>query len=268
MIYLIMFEYTHSNSVIHGLDPRTKLIYSACVLIPVFLIYSLPILLFLLFIACFVWISAKIPLNKQKKVLKFIVFIIVICFGTQIFFYTEMPIYTGPKTVLIELLPVEIPILGKLTITIEGLFHSLILTLKLTVLFFSSMIIIFTTHPSEIMLVLRKAKFPEWFSLLYIMSLRFIPLTLQNFHQIRSAQKLRKPRLSMKDIPILFSTLIIMSLRTAKQMSLSLESKAFGYKNERTSFKTIKYNKNDVIFSLFSIGLVISSLILFYIFGW
>ncbi|MHA1657928.1 MAG: energy-coupling factor transporter transmembrane component T family protein, partial [Promethearchaeota archaeon] len=150
-----MFEYTHSNSIIHELDPRTKLIYSACMLIPVILIYSLPVLLFLLIIACFVWISAKIPLNKQKNVIKFIVFITVICFGTQIFFYTEMPIYSGPKTVLIELLPVEIPILRKLTITVEGLFHSLILTLKLTILFFSSMIIIYTTHPSEIMLVLR-----------------------------------------------------------------------------------------------------------------
>lgn len=263
-----MFEYTHSNSIIHRLDPRTKLIYSTCMLIPVILIYSLPVLVFLLFVACFVWISAKIPFNKQKRVLKFIVIIVVICFGTQIFFYTGMPMYTGPKTVLIELLPVEIPILGKLTITIEGVFHSLILTLKLTILFFSSMIIIYTTHPSEIMLVLRKARFPEWFSLLYIMSLRFIPLTIQNFHQIRNAQKLRKPRLSMKDIPILFSTLIIMSLRTAKQMSLSLESKAFGYKNDRTSLKTIEFKKKDVIFSLFSIGLVISSLILFLVLGW
>ena len=263
-----MFEYTHSNSIIHGLDPRTKLIYTTCMLIPVILIYSLPILLFLLFITCLVWISAKIPINKQKRVLKFIVIIVVFCFGTQIFFYTGMPTYIGPKTVLLEILPVEIPIFGKLTITVEGLFHSLILTLKLTILFFSSMIIIYTTHPSEILLVLRKARFPEWFSLLYIMSLRFIPLTFQNFHEIRNSQKLRKPKLSMKDIPILFSTLIIISLRTAKQMSLSLESKAFGYKNDRTSLKMIKFKKWDVIFSLFFIGLVIFSSILFYMFGW
>ena len=263
-----MFEYTHSDSFIHQLDPRSKLTYSACMLIAVLVVYSLPILLFLLLIALLIWVSAKIPFNKQKRILKFLIIIVVLCFGTQIFFYTTMPIYTGSETVLIEFLPAEIPIFGKLTITIEGIYHSLIVSLKLTTIFFSTIIIIYSTHPSEILLVLRKSGFPEWFSLLYIMSLRFIPLTIENFHQIRNAQKLRKPRASLKDIPILFSTLIIISLRTAKQMSLALEAKAFGYKKERTSLKNIEFIKKDVIFSLFSIIIVISSLMLFYIFKW
>lgn len=263
-----MFEYTHSNSIIHRLDPRTKMIYSIGMCIAVIFIYSLPILLFLLFIACLIWVSAKIPLKKQKKILKFLIIIIIICFGTQIFFYTGMPTYTGPRTVLIELLPVEIPIFGKLTITVEGLFHSLILTLKLSILFFSTIIIIYTTHPSEIMLILRKIRFPEWFSLLYIMSLRFIPLTIENFHQIRNAQRLRKPRTSLKDIPILFSTLIVVTLRTAKQMSLCLESKAFGYKKERTFLKTLEFAKKDAFFSLFFIFIIIFSLIQFYTASW
>jgi len=222
----------------------------------------------MLIISILVWGSARIPLKKQKEILKYLVIIVLTCFGTQIFFYTTMPTYTGPKTVLIEFLPAEFPLLGKLAITIEGIFHSLILSLKLSIIFFSTNIIVYATHPSEILLIFRKSGFPEWFSLLYIMSLRFIPLTIQNFHQIRSAQKLRKPRTSLKDISILFSTLIIISLRTAKQMSLALEAKAFGYKNERTSLKIIKFKKKDIIFSLFSVVIVISSLILFYILKW
>ncbi len=52
---------------------------------------------------------------------------------------------------------------------------------------------------------------------------------------------------------LLMETLLITSLKTSKQMALSLETKAFGYSSKRTSLKTIKFGKKDVIFSAFSL---------------
>ncbi len=50
----------------------------------------------------------------------------------------------------------------------------------------------------------------------------------------------------------MLGTLLIISIKTAKQMALALDSKAFGHSKQRTSFKMIKLVQKDVLFCAFS----------------
>ncbi len=128
--------------------------------------------------------------------------------------------------------------------------------MRFIVLIMSTVILPFTTHPSKIILVLRKLRFPHWLILIITLTIRFIPMTFQNFTNTRNAQKLRRNKLRLKDITFLIGTLLITSLRTAKQMALALESRAFGASDQRTSLKIIKFKHRDLIFSIFSASIL------------
>jgi len=225
------------------------------------IVSSFSILLGLVFYNVLIWILAKIPLRKCKLLFFAIIFITLISIGTQSMFYTERSDYVGSKTILFYLIPCDVPIIGKLPVTLEGIKYGVMLSMRFTIFILVFMIVPFTTHPSKMILVLQKVKLPNWLILMFTMSLRFIPLTFQNFQIIRNAQKLRRGKLRFRDVTLLFGTLIITSLRTAKEMAIALDSKAFRQNTPRTSLKTINFARKDVLFCMISISILIAILI-------
>lgn len=248
-----MIEYVNSNSPLHRLDPRSKIIFVLCIMAAAILTSSYIMLSFLIIVSAIVWIIANVPIRKFKPVFLVLLVFVVMGMLTQAVFYTDRPDYAGIKTVLFNILPYNVPVIGSLPVTVEGLKYGLVFSMRMVAILLAPMIIPFTTHPSDMILVLRSMRFPEWMILLITMSIRFIPLTFQNFNTIRNAQKLRKIKTGYNDLIPLMETLLITSLKTSKQMALSLETKAFGYSSKRTSLKTIKFGRNDVVFSLFSL---------------
>ncbi len=247
-----MLEYVPSNSIVHRLDPRSKIYYAACMLVASLVVSSIPVLLCLLLVTIAVWMVARIPLSKCRLLFFVVGSVALVTIGTQSVFYTESMWYLGSKTVLFYLLPWDVPIIGRLPVTWEGIEYGVMLTLRLLVIVLPSLMVPFTTHPSEIMLVLRKFRLPNWLILLLTMSIRFVPMIFQNLGIIRNAQKLRGGRSRFKDLNLMLGTLLIISLKTAKQMALALDSKAFGQSKQRTSLKTINFAQRDVLFCSFS----------------
>jgi len=247
-----MIEYINSNSVIHDLNPGTKFFFSVAMLFAAIITSSPYFLFFLIILSSIVWFMAEIPLRKFKQV--FIVLITLFLVGTltQAVFFTEQSNYSGIKTVLFYLSP-YIPV------TMEGIRYGIIFSMRMMVIFMPPILIPLTSHPSEIVLMLRKMKFPEWLILLITMSIRFLPLTMKNFTTLRNAQRLRKTKLEFQDLLFLFESLIITSLKTAKQMALALEVKAFGHSERRTSFRTLEFSFKDSIFFTLSILIIVAA---------
>ncbi len=252
-----MIEYVNSNSPLHRLDPRSKIIFVLCIMAAAILTSSYIMLSFLIIVSAIVWIIADVPIRKFKPVFLVLLVFVVMGMLTQAVFYTDRPDYSGTKTVLFNILPYNVPVIGSLPVTVEGLKYGMVFSMRMVAIILAPMIIPFTTHPSDMILVLRSMRFPEWMILLITMSIRFVPLTFQNFNTIRNAQKLRKVKTGYKDLIPLMETLLITSLKTSKQMALTLETKAFGYSSKRTSLKTIKFRGNDLIFSLFSLVVLV-----------
>ena len=263
-----MIEYFNSDSFIHNLDPRTKMFFSICIVGSTIMTSSklsmlnnsLIFLFFLIIISLIIWKLATIPIKKFKPFFSGILIIIFIGVITQSIFYADQA-GSGDKTLIFNLMPFNVPIIGYLPVTIEGIEYGIVFAMKMVILFISPLIIPFTTHPTKIILMFRKFKFPEWMVLLFTIAIRFLPLTIQNLTITRNAQKLRKDKFSFKDLLLLLESIIISSLRTAKQMSLNLDVKSFGYSKKRTSLKTINFKKNDLIFLVFSLFIFILSII-------
>lgn len=261
MFFII--EYVKANSFVHKLDPRSKLLFSFCILGSAIITYSMPFLFLLIVISLILWKLSKIPIKNFKPFFLMIFSIVIIGIITQAVFFTDKPGYDGTKTVIFNLMPFDIPFIGYLPVTVEGIKYGIIFSMKMVAIFIPPLILPFTTHPSEIILMLRKFKFPEWMILLFTMAIRFLPLTIQNLTITINAQKLRKDKLGFSDLLLLLESIIITSLRTAKQMALILDVKSFGYSKNRTSLKSIKFKSNDVFFSFFSFSILIFAMILF-----
>ncbi|MDI9614588.1 energy-coupling factor transporter transmembrane component T [Methanothermobacter sp.] len=256
-----MIEYINSDSIIHKLNPFTKFLFSLIVLTASIITSSVWILASLITVSIICWLTARIPLKNFKVLLIVIVAMIVIGTLTQSLFFTEKPGYTGTKTVLFNIIPYDLPVIGALPITLEGLKYGIIFSMRMTAIVISSLLLPITTHPTEIILMLKRMKFPEWLILVITMSIRFLPMSIQNFNTMRNAQRLRKGRLELKDLLLLLESLIIISVLTAKKMALSLEIKAFGHSKKRTSFKTLQFRFRDLIFTLFSITILFIALL-------
>ena len=258
---LTIIEYVNSNSIIHKLDPRSKIIYSVCILGSAIITHSIPFLLLTILISLIIWKLANIPIRSFKTVIVMIILIILVGVISQSIFYTNNPGYEGTKTTIFNLMPFYVPNIGYLPVTLEGFEYGIMFSMRMITIFLSAIVLPLTTHPSEIILMLRKFKFPEWIILLFTMTIRFLPLTIQNLTITRNAQKIRKDKISFNDLLLLLESIIISSLRTAKQIALNLDVKSFGYTKRRTSLKSINFKKNDLIFLVFSLFIFILSIV-------
>ncbi len=83
---MIFGQYYHSNSWLHRLDPRTKIISLFILMITTFILHSLLGLLSMLILVLILIISSKIPLAKFLQSLKMMAMLLVFTVFFQIFF--------------------------------------------------------------------------------------------------------------------------------------------------------------------------------------
>jgi len=192
-----MIEYVNSNSPLHRLDPRSKIIFALCIMAAAIITSSYIMFAFLIIISAIVWIIADVPLRKLKHVFLVLLLFVIMGMITQAVFYTDRPDYTSTKTVIFNILPYSVPVIGSLPVTVEGLMHGVVFSMRMVAVLLAPMIVPFTIHPSDMILVLRGMRFPEWMILLITMSIRFIPdLPELLHHKKRPEAQENKDRLS------------------------------------------------------------------------
>ena len=83
---VVFGQYYNSNSWLHRLDPRTKIVCIMIFMIAIFLIDSLYMLLGVLGGVTLIIISSKIPFGKFLRSLKMVAFLLIFAFACQILF--------------------------------------------------------------------------------------------------------------------------------------------------------------------------------------
>src|SRR5690554_5329462 len=125
-------QYYPSDSPIHRLDPRTKLVITFLFIIIIFFVrYYTGYLFILAFMAFTIWV-AKIPLNYILKGLRPLMFIILLTFFINIFF-------TPGETLLFSF--------WFFRVTEEGLRQASFMTLRLLFLVTGTSLLTLTTSP-------------------------------------------------------------------------------------------------------------------------
>ena len=245
-------QFFPGNSVIHRLDPRTKLLMLVVYIVALFMAVSwLSYAVLFGFLAFSIAVS-HIPVKSILKGMKPLVMILVFTAVLNIFF-------TDGETVLVKL--------GFVTITLEGLQRAFFMLIRILMLVTCTFLMTYTTSPialtdglESLLSPLKKIKVPvHELSMMMCIALRFIPTLIEETDKIMSAQKARGADFEngkLMDrvkalIPILVP-LFISAFRRADELATAMECRCYQGGEGRTKMKLLRYHRNDLV--TFGIG--------------
>ncbi|MBR5419808.1 MAG: energy-coupling factor transporter transmembrane protein EcfT [Lachnospiraceae bacterium] len=238
-------QYYAADSVIHRLDPRTKLVGSLAYLISLFLfnspyVYAIAALFWIL-VVCL----SHVPLRYMLKGLKPILFLLLFTLLINVFFTKGTPLFS----------------IWKITVTKEGLKQALSVGVRLILLVLGSNMMTLTTTPTRLtnamehlMAPLKLIRVPvHEIAMMMSIALRFIPILLEETDRIMKAQLARgadfesgnifKKAKSM--VPVLVP-LFIAAFRRAGDLALAMEARCYHGGEGRTQYRPLRYRSRDL----------------------
>ena len=248
-------QFFPGNSIIHRLDPRTKLVLLVVYIVALFVAASwISYGLMFAFLAFVITIS-QIPVKSIVRGMKPLVLILVFTAVLNLFL-------TEGETVLVSI--------GFITITLEGLLRAFFMLIRILMLVTCTFLLTYTTSPialtdglESLLSPLKKIKVPvHELSMMMCIALRFIPTLIEETDKIMSAQKARGADFEngkLMDrvkalIPILVP-LFISAFRRADELATAMECRCYQGGEGRTKMKQLHYMRND--FTAFGIGAVL-----------
>lgn len=239
-------QYYPTNSIIHKLDARVKLIATFIFMISLFIInkfwpYSIVVGSLIAVISL-----SKIPGKFIMKGLKPLKWIIIFTFVINIFFIPGDTIWS----------------FGFIKITRQGLSQAIFMALRLIFLVVGTSLLTLTTSPIELtdgierlLNPLKKIGFPvHELAMMMTIALRFIPTLLDETDKIMKAQMSRGADFESKNIinraknlvPLLIP-LFISAFRRADELAMAMEARCYRGGDNRTKMKESIMTKADYI---------------------
>lgn len=162
------------------------------------------------------------------------------------------PAFPRPWTPIVK-------IMGLLTIYQEGIYSGLSLLLRVTSVTTIAMVMVMTSHPSDLFTSLQKVGMPYVMNFILTMTLQLIPILQQEFVTVLSAQKSRGMKgtgfgaILPSMVPV-----FVGAIERVGQLSISLESRAFGSNGKKTSYRNVAISAKDYIVGV--LGVVLPAL--------
>lgn len=237
-------QYYPEDSVIHKLDPRTKLVGTLVFIISLFLFNN-----FLGYIVATVFLAgviraSKVPFKFIMKGLKAIIMLLMI---TVIF-----NMFLTPGDPLVEF--------WIFSISKEGLRIAVFMAIRLIYLIIGSSMMTLTTTPNQLtdgleslLGPLKHIKVPvHEISMMMSIALRFIPILLEETDKIMKAQIARGADFESgnlikkaKSLVPLLVPLFISAFRRANDLAMAMEARCYSGGEGRTKMKPLLYQMRD-----------------------
>lgn len=248
-------QFINTGSIIHKLDPRTKLLLLVSLIVFLFVssnFLGLALLSVLIFTSM---LLSKIGITMYLKNIKSILLIVILTAILNIF-------YTKGGTILVDW--------WIFTITTDGISRAAFMAFRIILLILSSAILSYTTSPTSltgaIESLLKPLKFiglsnaVHTMAMVMTIALRFIPTLIEETQKIMNAQKARGADMESGSIikrvkallPILIP-LLISSIRRAYELAEAMECRCYNGGVGRTKYKIMRYSYRDVIVAVISI---------------
>jgi len=244
-------QYYDTDSPIHKMDPRTKVLYTIFYMVVLFLLDNIYEYATVLLLTGMIIKSSNIPLRFIIKGLKPIILLVVITALLNLFM-------TPGKDILFSY--------GFLKISKEGVFAASKMAIRIILLIIGSSVLTLTTTPTvltgglELLFSpLKKIGIPvSAFVMMISIALRFIPTLVDETDKIIKAQTSRGADFENKNplkriksmIPILIP-LFVSSFRRADELAVAMECRCYNSDAKRTSFRRFEFKKYD-LFALVS----------------
>ena len=253
-------QFFPGNSVVHKLDPRTKLVMLMVYIVALFLAVSwVSYAVMLLFLVVSVAIS-HIPPKSLVKGMKPLVLILVFTGLLNIFFTTG-------EHVLVSF--------WKITIYMEGLQRAFFMVVRILMLISGTFLLTYTTSPialtdglESLLGPLKAIKVPvHELSMMMCIALRFIPTLIEETDKIMSAQKARgadfengKLMERVKALIPILVPLFISAFRRADELATAMECRCYQGGEGRTKMKLLRYMRRDYL--CYMIGVLLLAVII------
>ena len=240
-------QYFPGNSVIHRLDPRTKLIVLVVYIVALFMAVNwVTYGLMAAFLLGCIAVSA-IPPKSFLRGMKPLIMILAFTGILNLFFTT------GEGEPLIDFWIV--------TIYMEGIVRAIFMVVRILLLITCTFLLTYTTSPisltdglEALLNPLKRIKVPvHELSMMMCIALRFIPTLIEETDKIMSAQKARGADFEtgkLMDrvkalIPILVP-LFVGAFRRADELATAMECRCYQGGEGRTKMKLLRYKRCDV----------------------
>lgn len=254
-------QYYPTDSVLHRLDARLKLLVTIAYIVVIFMVKSYVGYAFTLIFMLAMAALGKIPLRVLFRTIRGIVLLIVFTSFINLFF-------TDGSVLVFKL--------GFIKIYKEGIISATKLVFRLILLMLEPSLLTLTTTPMELtdaieslMYPLKKIKFPVHdIAVIMSIALRMIPTLMEETNKIMLAQKARGAdfetgnifRKAKAMIPILVP-LFVGAFRRADELALALDARCYNATPNRTKYKVARFKIADLI-AAFVVSAVFSLLLL------
>ena len=237
-------QYYPADSVIHKLDPRTKLFATLLFIISVFSFDGIVGFIVMTAFLFGVIALSKVPLSFMLRGLKAIMILLVIA-GLFNLFLT-------PGQVLWSI--------WKIHITREGLRNAVLMTIRMVYLIMGSSVMTLTTTPNQLTDGLEKALKPlqkinvpvHEIAMMMSIALRFIPILIEETDKIMKAQMARGADFETgglvkkaKNMVPLLVPLFVSAFRRANDLAMAMEARCYVGGEGRTKMIPLVYHKVD-----------------------
>ncbi len=249
-------QYFPGESLIHRLDPRTKILLVLCYIVLTFLIHNFfgYLLLAAFTVGCI--LVSKVPPKFVLKGLKPILVFVVITGLFNLFLTRGDVVFSW----------------WIFSITRQGIYFAAFMVLRLLFLMVGTSLLTLTTSPialtdgmERLLRPLRKIGVPAHeLAMMMSIALRFIPILMEETDKIMKAQAARGAdfesgnlfRRAKSMVPILIP-LFISAFRRADELATAMECRCYRGGENRTRFKELRYGKKDLVAGFAFLALVL-----------
>lgn len=241
-------RYYPADSLLHRLDPRTKLLGVIVFMVLIFMSQTAYAMLMLAAYTIVLIILSKVPVKQVLSGLKPILFILIFAFVLNIF--------TGTGNELLRL--------GPLTITDQGVFTAIRMAVRLTLLIMNTTLLLtLTTTPvmvadamEKLLNPLRRFGFPAHeMAMMMSIALRFVPTLLEETDKIMKAQSSRGADYDTgglvskaKGLVSVLIPLFVSAFKRAEDLATAMEARCYRGGEGRTRMKSLKFTNADIGF--------------------
>ncbi len=259
-------QYYQTESIIHKIDPRVKLVGTIVFIVSLFLYDNM---LGYVCAAAFLFLvirASKVPFKFMIKGMKAIIFLLLLTVVFNLFLTPGEELFT----------------VWKITVTKEGVKTAVFLAVRLVFLIIGSSVMTLTTTPNnltdgmeKLMGPLKVIKLPvHEIAMMMSIALRFIPILLEETDKIMKAQIARGADFESGNlikkakamVPLLVP-LFISAFRRANDLAMAMEARCYRGGTGRTKMKPLVYKKRDYLAYLFmllylAIGIFVGRILL------
>ena len=240
-------QYFPGNTIVHRLDPRTKLLAVVLYVVALFVAKGIVSYVVVAALLAVCILASRVKMKALTRGLKPIYIIIIFTAVMNLFFTGGTPL--GEGWLLSHL-------------TYEGIHSAIFMVLRIVMLIMGTFLVTYTTSPIQLtdglenlLSPLKKLRLPvHELAMMMSIALRFIPTLIEETDKIMSAQKARGADFESGNllqrakalIPILVP-LFISAFRRADELATAMECRCYHGGEGRTALHVLRYKTVDIL---------------------